>query len=172
MKIISWWNVFFYGQPLPVSRRSWQILLRKQCCPIQCLLTRTWLAFLHSPVISAQVGSHASVRAHARTGLFMWAFPPKSQWVMEQIAMGRPRISPLLPAKVSSGTAELPPASIFLMADKIGEAADDSLLYSFLRVNLPPVQRSKYELPGWKKLSKAYLFLQQQFYNINQIICS
>lgn len=138
---------FYCQQPLPVSRRNWQILLREQSKRSLLKLPSSMSVHKNLAGIPAQPcylspGGRAHVCALAcvcQRDLFMCAFPHKARGVTEQIARGRPTSALCLPTKACGGTAELAFASIFLIADVAGEAVRPVLFFPQGKLS-PPVQ--------------------------------
>lgn len=133
---------FYRRQPLPESRINWQISLREQskqslqklpssmsvhknlaCIPVQsCYLSPGgWVHVCALPCMCACVRFHKKPGGHGTD------------------CTGATHIATVLPTKASSGTAELPFASIFLIADQAGETQRPALFFPQSKLS-PPVQ--------------------------------
>ncbi len=150
---------FYCGQPLPMSRINWQILLREQSK--QNLQKLPSSVSVHKnlagiPVQSCYLspGEWVHVCAHACMWLFMRVFSQKARGSWNRLH-GATHIGTLLPTKASSGTAALPFASIFLIADQARQAKRPALFFPQSKLS-PPVQWSKYKPPGWKQQCRLF----------------
>lgn len=142
---------FYYGQPLPVSRINWQILLSEQ--------SKKPTEAAQFKACSKELGWHSCAAllsqsrwgggSHACVHVIVNVCFHKARGSGNRLH-GATHIGPLLPTKASSGTAELPIASIFLIADEVGEVQSPSLFFPQSKLSLP-VQWSKYKPPQRKQ---------------------
>lgn len=165
---------FYCEQPLPVSRINWQILSREQskqpaeAAQVQCLLAKTWLAFPCTFLLSqSRWGACVCPCMHVSTWLLMCVFPQKARGSWNRLH-GATHIGLLLPTKASSGTAELPFASIVLIGDQAGEAQRPTPFFPQSKLS-PPVLWSKHKPPRWKQQCRCICCSNSHFFPLQSI---